>query len=277
MKVTEPLASPWKARLSLGFSFSDGRTILSERDHDGPLVVQKPLYPEGAEICHAIVVHPPGGIAGGDELTLKVSAEKNGSVLLTTPGAAKWYRSAGPWARQNVAFNVNGMLEWLPQETIVFDGALVQTEYEVNLGADAGLIGWDIVCLGRSGSGEQFTRGTFCTSTQIRREGKLLWLERGRIDGGSRLLESPAGLAGKPIFGSLFACALNLNQALLNETRKTKPEEGYGAVTLLPGILLARYLGDSSEAARHYFIALWRILRPALSGREASEPRIWRT
>ena len=105
----------------------------------------------------------------------------------------------------------------------------------------------------------------------------MLWLERGRIDGGGALLDSPAGLAGKPVFGTLFACALNLNQALLNETRKTEPEEGQGAVTLLPGILLARYLGNSSESARRYFISLWRILRPALTDRAATEPRIWRT
>lgn len=277
MLLAEPIVSSWKARLSLGFSFIDNRTILSERDHDGPLVVQKPLYPEGGEVCHAIVVHPPGGIAGGDELTLKVTTEKNASVLLTTPGAAKWYRSAGPWAKQSVAFDVKGTLEWLPQETIVFDGALAETAYDVNLGARAGLIGWDIVCLGRTGSGERFARGTFRTSTQIRRENQLLWLERGRIDGGGRLLDSPAGLDGKPVFGTLFASFLHFDREILKPLKAQKPVTGDGAVTLLPGILLARYLGDSSEAARRYFIALWRILRPALTGREATEPRIWRT
>jgi urease accessory protein len=277
MLLAEPLVSSWKARLTLGFTHIDEKTILSERTHDGPLVVQKPLYPEGGDPCHAIIVHPPGGIAGGDELSLSVSADKGASVLLTTPGAAKWYRSAGPWARQGVTFNVGGTLEWLPQETIVFDGALAQTAYDVNLGAEGCLIGWEIVCLGRTGSGERFARGLFRTSMQVRREGKLLWLERGRIDGGGRLLESPAGLAGKPVFGTLFASGLNLHQELVHETRKTEPEEGQGAVTLLPGILLARYLGDSTEAARRYFIELWRILRPALTGRDAVEPRIWRT
>jgi urease accessory protein len=277
MQLAEPIVSSWKARLALDFRFQDQKTVLAGKDHDGPLVVQKPLYPEGGEVCHAIVVHPPGGIAGGDELTLEVKTEKNASVLLTTPGAAKWYRSAGPWARQSVAFDVKGALEWLPQETIVFDGALAESACDVNLGADAGLIGWDIVCLGRTGSGERFARGTFRTSMQIRREGKLLWLERGRIDGGGRLLESAAGLGGNPVFGTLFASFLHFDKKILDTLREQKPALGDGAVTLLPGILLARYLGDSSEAARRYFIALWRILRPALMGREASEPRIWRT
>jgi len=277
MQVAEPLVSSWKARLALGFSLLENRTVLAERNHDGPLVVQKPLYPEGSEICHAIVVHPPGGIAGGDELTLKVRADKDAAVLLTTPGAAKWYRSAGAWARQSVALAVDGTLEWLPQETIVFDGALAETAYDVILGAQAGIIGWDIVCLGRTGSGERFARGTFRSSIRVRRGQRLLWLERGRIDGGGRLLDSPAGLAGSPVFGTLFASFLKFDKKILDNLREQKPATGAGAVTLLPGILLARYLGDSSEAARRYFIALWRILRPALTGREAIEPRIWQT
>ena len=274
MQVAEPLVRSWKASLALEFSFENQKTTLSRKIHDGPLVVQKPLYPEGGGVCHAIVVHPPGGIAGGDELALEATTGKDASALLTTPGATKWYRSAGAWARQSLAFDVQGTL---PQETIVFDGALGDARCEVDLAAGAGIIGWDIVCLGRTGSGERFSRGTYRSSVQVRREGKLLWLERARIDGGGRLLDSPAGLAGQPVFGTLFASTLNVNQELVAEMRNTEPETGRGAVTLLPGILLARYLGDSTEAAKRYFIALWRILRPALAGREAIEPRIWST
>ena len=277
MLLAEPMVSSWKARLSLGFSSDGKRTVLAERSHDGPLVVQKPLYPEGDAVCHAIVVHPPGGIAGGDELHLDVKTKENASALLTTPGATKWYRSAGAWAKQSLAFGVRGLLEWLPQETIVFDGALAQASCEVDLAADAGLIGWDIVCLGRTGSGERYRRGSYRSSIRIRREGRLLWLERARIDGGGRLLESPAGLGGSPVFGTLFASFPLVEKEILEDMRKQEPVEGKGAVTLLPGILLARYLGDSSEAARRYFVALWRILRPRLAGLEAVEPRIWQT
>lgn len=277
MQVAEPLVRSWKASLALEFSFDDQKTTLSRKVHDGPLVVQKPLYPEGGGVCHAIVVHPPGGIAGGDELVLEARSGRDASALLTTPGATKWYRSAGAWARQSIAYDVQGTLEWLPQETIVFDGALCDARCEVDLAAGAGIIGWDIVCLGRTGSGERFSRGSYRSSVQVRREGKPLWLERARIDGGGRLLDSPAGLAGEPVFGTLFAASLNVNQELVAEMRNTEPETGRGAVTLLPGILLARYLGDSTEAAKCYFIALWRILRPAMAGREAIEPRIWKT
>ena len=203
MQVAESLISSWKAQLALEFRFQDQKTTLARKFHDGPLVVQKPLYPEGREVCHAIVVHPPGGIAGGDELSLKVNTEKNAATLLTTPGATKWYRSAGPWARQDIALDVKGSVEWLPQETIVFSGALAQSAVEIDLAADAALVGWDIVCMGRTGSGERFERGSYRSSIRIRREGRLLWLERGRIDGGGKLLDSPAGLGGQPVFGTL--------------------------------------------------------------------------
>jgi urease accessory protein len=209
MRVAEHLVSSWKASLALGFEFEDRKTTLVDKRHDGPLVVQKPLYPEGAEVCHAIVVHPPGGIAGGDELSLSAKTGRSAAALLTTPGAAKWYRSAGPWAKQTIRFDVRGALEWLPQETIVFDGALAQSDLEVELSADAALIGWDLVCLGRTGSGERFARGSWRSAMRVRREGRLLWLERGRVDGGSALLQSPAGLGGSPVYGTLLASPRN--------------------------------------------------------------------
>ena len=277
MQVVEPVARSWQASLSLGFELREGKTVLATKAHDGPLVVQKPLYPEGGEICHAIVVHPPGGIAGGDELALEVKTAKQASALLTTPGAAKWYRSAGPLARQTISLDVGGTLEWLPQEVIIFDGARAELAFEANLAPGARLLGWDLVCLGRTGSGERFGRGGYRFTTRVRRAGRLLWQERGRIDGGGRLLESPAGLAGKPVFGTLFFSGPTPGKELLEETRKIVPEVGEGAMTLLPGILLARYLGGSTEAAKRWFIALWRVLRPALCGRAAVEPRIWRT
>jgi urease accessory protein len=279
MRVAEPLVSSWKARLALGFSRLDGKTILARREHDGPLVVQKPLYPEGPRVCHAIVVHPPGGVAGGDELAIALDAGAGAQALLTTPGAGKWYRSNGAWARQGIAAALAGeaVLEWLPQETIVFDGALASFTTEVRLEGDARYLGWEIVCLGRTGSGERYTRGECRFSGRILRDGRPLWLERGRIEGGGRLMHSPAGLAGQPVFGTLAAAFAGADKAIAGACRALAPEQGEGAVTLLPGVLIARYRGASTEAAKRYFTALWRVLRPALAGREAVEPRIWGT
>lgn len=270
MQLAEPVAQSWKAELRLGFENRDGRTVLAERRHDGPLVVQKALYPEGDAVCHAIVVHPPAGIAGGDELELNARASTGAHALLTTPGAGKWYRSAGPWASQKLRFEVAGALEWLPQETIVFDGAMAQLETEVRLQGDARYLGWEILCLGRTGSGERFGKGKIRLHTRLYRDGKLLWMERGRIEGGGALLDSPVGLQGQSVCGTLVAAGPAADLAACREI------EGI-AVTQLPGVLVARTLGDSSEQAKKLFAKLWSVLRPATFGREAQMPRIWST
>ncbi len=270
MQLAEPVAQSWKAELQLGFERRTDRTVLATRRHDGPLVVQKPLYPEGNAVCHAIVVHPPAGIAGGDELELRAHAADGAHALLTTPGAGKWYRSGGPWAQQKLRFEVAGALEWLPQESIVFDGARARLETEVRLHAQARYLGWEILCLGRTGSGETFGRGEVRLDTKLYRDGKLLWLERGRIEGGGALLDSPAGLQGLPVCGTLVASGAAFDLAACRAI------EGL-AVTQLPGVLLARYLGASSEQAKRLFAQLWKVLRPALFGREAQLPRIWST
>ncbi len=279
MRIAEPVAASWRAELELGFERTGSRSVLAARRHDGPLVVQKPLYPEGDAVCHAIVVHPPGGIAGGDELALAAGIGRGAHALLTTPGAGKWYRSSGAWAAQRLAFDVapGACLEWLPQETIVFDGALARLGTEVRLAGDARYIGWEILCLGRTGSGERFERGRVRLRNTISRDGRPSWLEGAALDGGAPWLRSAAVLAGHPVCGTLTAAAPEIGEELLAACRAVAPPAGEAAVTRLPGVLLARWLGESSEAAKRYFARLWAVLRPALAGREAVEPRIWST
>ncbi len=274
MRDADPNFAPWKADLSLRFSYEIHRTVLAEKRFSGPLVVQKPLYPEGDAVCHAIVVHPPAGIVGGDQLSLRISGGPKSAVLLTTPGASKWYRSAGrAIASQSFRFDVEGSLEWLPQETIVFDGAQADVACNVNLGADATYIGWEILCLGRTGSGERFNNGRIELRNKICRDGQPVWRERGTIDANGRLMHAPAGLGGKSVCATLIAAAPRIDRSVLAACR----EIAGVAVTLLPGLLIARHLGDSSESAKQRFIELWRILRPAIHGRIAHEPRIWST
>jgi urease accessory protein len=230
-------------------------------------------------VCHAIVVHPPGGIAGGDSLELDVRAARDSHALLTTPGAAKWYRRAGPWAAQRVRIDVEAgaVVEWLPQESIVFDGALAHLSFEANLAPGARLVAWDIACLGRTGSGERFARGQVRLDVRVVRNDRPLWIERGHLVPGSAALESPVGLGGRSVFGTLAVAGCDIDDATLAACRERSPASGEGAVTRMPHILLARYRGDDSEDARHYFIDLWRLLRPVAAGREAAEPRIWCT
>ncbi len=169
------------------------------------------------------------------------------------------------------------MLEWLPQETIFFNGARADLRLDVLLAADACYIGWEVLCFGRTASSERFERGECALSTTIHRDGKPIWMERGMVAGADRLLGASAGLGGEPVTGVLVAVGSALDADLVRECRVPKPRAGEGAVTLLPRVLVARYLGPSTEAARAYFIDIWTVLRPALMTREATMPRIWRT
>jgi urease accessory protein len=227
------------------------------------------------------VLHPPAGIAGGDRLQIDVAVGAGAQALLTTPGAGKWYRSAGAEAGQDATLKVDagGTLEWLPQESIVFDGARATMRTRVELAAGARYIGLETLCLGRRASGERFAHGHLQLATDIRLGGTPLWHERGRIDGGSPLLDSPVGLAGFTVCGTLLAAGAEIDADLLAACRQARPAEA-GAqhgVTALPQLFVGRYLGHSAEAARGWFVQLWRALRPTFIGREMVVPRIWNT
>ncbi|HET7402030.1 MAG TPA: urease accessory protein UreD [Usitatibacter sp.] len=267
----------WRARLELAFERRGARSVLAHRRHEGPLVVQKALYPEGEGACHAIVVHPPAGIAGGDDIALSIDVAHAAHALITTPGAGKWYRSSGAWARQRSGMRIadGACLEWLPQETILYDASRAEISWEADLANGARLIAWDIYCLGRTASGESYARGEARVETRVRRGGRLAWLERAHLDAGMQC--SAAGLAGRTVFGTLLASAPAIEPAWIAACREENTVAGECAVTAVPSVLVARYRGDSSEAARRYFAALWRRLREPLLGRAACEPRIWRT
>ncbi|MBV8032324.1 MAG: urease accessory protein UreD [Betaproteobacteria bacterium] len=273
MQVTEPIFDTWKARLGLAFELRNGKTVLAEKRFEGPLAVQKPFYPEGEDLCHAIVVHPPAGMAGGDDLEISLRIDEGARALLTTPGATKWYRSRGAPARQRLSFDVDGDLEWLPQESIFFDGTIAEMESSVRLGASARYVGWEILCFGRTGSGETLETGSLSLRTTIEREGKPLWRERGEIEAAARLARSAAGLAGKTVCATLVAAAPEIGAGTLSACRAV---EGV-ASTLLPGVLVARCLVDSGEEARRGLVRIWKAVRPSIFGRDAIEPRIWST
>lgn len=274
-----PAALGWSARLALAFAARDGRTVLAQRRHEGPLVVQKPLYPEGARVCHAIIVHPPAGMVGGDALDIAVDAGDGVHALVTTPGAGKWYGSRGLRATQRVAVRGcdGSVVEWLPQEAILFDGTRARMEVDVTLAGAAVFVGMEIICFGRTATGERFADGEVVFSTRIARDGALLWCERGDVRGDSPLLNSPVGLASQPVVGTLIAASPRVNVELLAQCREEAVERGRGAVTLLPGLLVARYLGPACEPARAWLGRVWSRLRPALTGRAAMVPRIWNT
>lgn len=266
----------WRASLRLRFTDDAGTSRLTERAHRGPLRVQKPLYPEGARICHAIVVHPPGGVVGGDELALDAAAGAATHAFLTSPGATKWYRANGRVSRQRLLLvaGPGAAIEWMPQESIFFNGAHVELDQEIELAADASFIGCDIVCLGRRASGERFATGSIGQRLRIRRGGKLIWWEQGRITAGGSMMDSPLGLDGASVCATLVGVGKPVPAALQAAMRAADPRL---ALSQVKSVFVARYLCDDSETARRAIVGVWQALRPHLLGCAASIPRIWNT
>lgn len=266
----------WHATLELAYTRNGDCTRPALRRHSGPLRVQKHLYAEGPDVCQHIIVHPPGGIAGGDTLSISACAGRDTWVQLTSPGAAKWYRAATP-ASQHLQLTVeNGAtLEWMPQETILYCAAQAQLKTDIELADDARLLYWDIVALGRPASQERFDQGSYQAELNIRRKGQLIWHERQRIEGNDGLLDSPIGLNSQPVIATLLLTG-EIDSELLQRCREL-PNPVQGDLSQLPGLLIARCLAAEALHARDWLIDLWHLLRPAALGRPAIPPRIWST
>lgn len=275
--------TPLQAGLFLGFEEDQVTTRLVKRNHFGPLLVQKPLYPEGREVCQAVIIHPPGGVVGGDQLKIAVKVGAAGKAQITTPGAAKWYKANGHISRQNVTLEIGsgGSLEWLPQETIFFDKVNVELEHDVALGKDASYIGCEILCFGRTASGESFNDGQIRQRIGIRREGKLIWHEQLRLSGGSPAMRNPLLLAGSTVCATLIAVGQTVSTAVLEAARESAAlitaGGGEAGISQLKGLVVARYLGNSSQTARRVMLDVWGHLRPAMLGRKAVVLRVWNT
>ena len=270
--------SGWCANLSLGFSGREDKTIISHRKHQGPLVIQKPFYPEG-EVCHVYLLHPPGGVVGGDQLTLNVDVNKTGHALVTTPAAGKFYRSDGRVAKlkQNLRVEAGSTLEWLPQETILFSGCEVNMQTIVQLEGNAQCIGWEILCLGRPASGELFDKGRARQHFEIWRDNKPLMLDRSQLAGNDDVLIAKWGMQGYTVTGTMMV--VNANKAMLDHLREHQPklQDGLFSATLIKDVLVCRALAHQAEYIRFAFIDVWKELRVDLLGRSACEPRIWST
>jgi urease accessory protein len=273
----------WHAELTLGFARRDARTVLATRRHQGPLVVQKSLHPEGPGICHAVVVHPPGGIAGGDSLAIDVDVGDAAHAVLTTPGATKWYKSQGRSGTQTVSLTVRdgAKLDWLPLENIVFEQADAQQRIAVRLGAGATIIGWDATLLGRQAAGEQWTRGRWRSTFELRAaDDRLLWAEQAVLGADDAQRTGATGLAGFPVFATLWAVGDACTRELAESLAEGLPfnDDLRAGVTCLPGnVLVLRVLGREMEAVRQLLIAHWLTLRPIVHHVPAEPLRIWAT
>jgi urease accessory protein len=269
----------WQADLDLAFARRGDQTVMSRNQHRGPLQVQKALYPEGKDTCHIAILHPPGGVAAGDRLCIRASLDAQSQALFTTPGATKWYRSEGSWASQQLHFSLgeDAVLEWLPRENIIFDGSNISMKLTVDLSLRAKYFGWEILGFGRRASGESWDRGELNMQTNIRSADRLLWSEVAHIDAQSGFAKSAVGLSGCTVCGTFLVAGYDIDAAVLTVCREVRPAvaEARIGITRVPGLLIARYLGDSTEDAFQWFTNLWTVLRRALLRKAACPPRVW--
>jgi len=284
MSVTPPTTHDgWPAELHLRFARRKMRTVLVEKRHSGPLVVQKAIYPEGEKICHAVIVHPPGGIAGGDKLTVEIDLEANSSAVVTTPGATKWYKAPHHQCRQQTTIRLaeKATLDWLPQENIFYNATQAESTFRLQVGPGATAIGWEIGMLGRQASGEEWLEGSLRFLTSIERtDGLPLWVERLRLEAAGSLRNAYQGLCGLNVFGTLWAVSAGCTAELAEELASDLPlENGLRAGVTSPpeGILLIRGLANDVERLRQMMVDCWMRLRPPVHGLPSQRLRLWAT
>ena len=284
----------WHARLQLDYRHEGGHSV-ARFEHDGPLRILQSLWPEGEAVCHNVLVHPPGGLVGGDTLELSITGGAGSHGLVTTPGAARFYRSAGAPATQHTRIRLQpqARLEWVPLETICYPACQARNRLEVDLAPGAELIGWDVAALGLPQAGQAFDRGRLLQHIELRgsgpdaEAGQPFWLERGCIDAtDERLLESPLGLAGRRCLATLFWAGgsehtRNRREQALELARQVIdgwPEGAIaGATAPDPRVVVVRVLAPLVEPALGLLKAIRSAWRPALWSLPASDPRGWAT
>jgi urease accessory protein len=272
----------WHAALRLDYSREGGRSV-ARFVHHGPLRILQSLWPEGDAVCHNVLVHPPGGLVGGDTLQVEVSVGEGSHGLVTTPGASRFYRSDGEAALQDVRIRVEGgaRLEWLPLEALYYSGCVAHNRLVMDLAPGAEILGWDIAALGLPQADQPFTRGSVLQHIEV----PGAWLERGRIAADdAALMDGPLGLAGHRCLASLFfAAGTELprprREALLDAARAVVESDplarSTGATSPCGQVVVVRVLAPLVEPALALLKAVRRAWRPLLWNLDTPDPRGW--
>lgn len=272
LQMVDKTAKGWQASLALQFCHTPEKTRLHSARHVGPLTVQRPFYPEG-ETCHLYLLHPPGGIVGGDELTIDVRLEAHSHALITMPGASKFYRSNGALARLEQIFTLDeeAILEWLPQDTIFFPGARAELCSVFHLQRSSTLLAWELFCLGRPVINETFSHGRIASRLEVWLEEHPLLMERQHLADGDL-----TPVAEHPWIGTLLFYPASYAQ--LEEVREQlTPLNHFAGATLTDGLLSVRFLSHDNLICQQAMRAIWQCLRPQLTAKAPYSPRIWQT
>lgn len=284
----------WLAKLALTFSHNAYGTQLKKTTREGPLSVQKAFYPEGQECAHIYLLHPPAGIVSGDQLNVEITIEEHGHVLVTTPGANRFYRaredlSIGETKQTQITslyIRDDAIAENFPQETIVYEGADGFNTVDVHMSENSVYLGWDITCLGLPSSDQYFDKGQYTQLNRLYCGSTLIYHDRIEISPTNQLLHHMAGLASKPVFGTFLVYApMQLNELkqrkqiieTLRDIIDVENAQTLISITDIRGLFVIRYLGEQAHECKNLFIKLWQHLRPLIIESSGVEPRIWHT
>lgn len=263
----------WHAHLTLDFALRGDRSKMVKRTRSGPLSVQRGFYPEGS-VCHSYLLHPPGGVVGGDQLHITCRVDSGAQALVTTPGATKFYRSLGEPSiqTQNLKVADDASLEWLPQETIYFSGAQARLTTQIDLAPHARFIGWEMHCAGRPVMAERFESGRVWTGLTLNKAGRVVLADHSQL--GAQF--NQGSHRGHPMQSTWIGTGAG--QVELDLAREVLRDfDLLAGATLIDDFLVVRALCQSTDQVLPGWIALWQALRPSLIGREPCAPRIWNT
>jgi urease accessory protein len=277
MNAVAQVTDNWAAYLKLHYRATEEKTRMIPLRRYGPLSVQRPFYPEQS-LCHTYLLHPPGGVVGGDRIDLDIRVEEHAQTLLTTPGATKFYQSSGQTAeiQQTLATEAASTLEFLPQENIYFPGAKVRFNTRVDMNADSRVLMWEKHCLGRPVNHEDFDQGYLRLAFEFYLDGQLEFVETQRIDWQD--IQRASGLRGNPVIGSFVIGGEGITDGLLEQCRTLAADPAVCGITRpLDNLMLVRFMGQSTQQLNPYFIRLWELIRPVLLNRKVCYPRIWNT
>ena len=274
----------WQASLALDYSWRDGRSIAHFK-HEGPLRILQSLYPQGPAICQNVLVHPPGGLVGGDRLDIRVRVGAQAHGLITTPGATRFYRSLGESAVQctDIELEPGARLEWLPMEALCYSGCLAENRLRIRLAPGAELIGWDVTALGLPQADQPFLQGQLLQHLEM----PGIWLERAHLRAEDQgLMNSPLALAGHRCLATLFLAsgqplARQRREQLLELTRDHLASHALAATAGVSAVhdqvLVLRVLAPLVEPAMLLLRSVWSLWRQQAWQIDAPAPRIWST
>ena len=266
----------WHAKLQLDYELHAGRSV-ARHAHSGPLRILQSLYPEGDAVCHNVLVHPPGGLVGGDTLDIALRAAPGTHGLVTTPGATRFYRSEGALAlqRTQLALEGNARLEWLPLETICYSGCHAENHLTLDLAPEAQVMGWDVTALGLPHANLPFVQGF----VQQHLELPGVWLERGRVGAEDALLmDGPAGLAGMRCWATMYLVsgqALSRADKASPAANSTAEPATAGATSPNPHPVVVRAIAPQVEGVMALLRQVRLAWRSAVWNMAATSPRIW--